>query len=51
MPTWLLSLFETVVPSVLQFLVNEFSSHPAAATPEIQAKIQAHQTALDALKK
>lgn len=51
MPAWLLAILESILPQLLQGIIGGLGSHSLADTPEIKAKIAAHQEALDALSK
>ncbi len=45
MSGWLVSLIESLVPTLLQFLVNQFAKQPQ--TVAVQSKLQAHTAALN----
>lgn len=49
MPAWLIQILETSIPTLLQILLSGLQQHPAAGTPEVKAKIDAHQLALKVL--
>lgn len=48
MPFLLIKLVEIVLPPLIQAVVSHYSKKEQ--TPEVAVKLQAHQTALDALK-
>lgn len=47
-PFLLIQLLESIIPPIVQIVVKHYENKEQ--TPEVQAKLQAHQAALDALK-